>query len=157
MLKKSLITIILLVLISIPLFSITHEQELINTIETLINSNEELIERVELLEKENKEYIENEKVLREKLKESNTTILQLSNVIKQSSEEISLLRDTIKKVSAKVDKDKNFSVGVGASYPLGGSVLFSARPKNFPVGGFIDVNINTTTGAFVSVGAIYSF
>lgn len=155
MLKKSLI-IIFLILISFSLFSASN-QELVDTITLLIESNEQLIVRVEFLEAENKVLIEENNLLINNLRSSNNTIIQLKDLISKSSNEIEILRDTIKSVSAQVDKDKSFSIGIGASYPLGGSVLITARPKNFPVGGFLDLNINKETGAFVSLGIIYSF
>ena len=158
MLKKSLmLLLILLILSSFPLFSNNNEAELTNTIELLIKSNEELIEKIEYLEKENKTLNENNLLLYTKFSESTELIKELRNVIAEDLEEIKHLRKVISSVSAQVSRDMNMTVGLGVSYPLGGSALFTVRPKNFPVGGFIDVNINKTTGAFVSVGVAYSF
>ena len=158
MLRKSLILlIILLSLVISPLFSDSSQVELIQTIEQLIESNEQLIERIEYLEELNTKLNSDNELLRTTVEENSITISGLKKRIELDGEEIKGLRDTITSLSTQIDEDKNSYLGVGVSYPLGGTITYGIRPDNFPIGGFVSGNINKESGVLVSLGVSYSF
>ena len=158
MLKKFLIlALILLTLISFSTFSEVSNDVLLNTIEQLTESNSELIQKVKDLESSKAALASLNASLTENLKKSNETIESLEKTIADDVLEIEGLRGSITSALSLVDEDRNISIGLGASYPLGITAIFNARPNNFPIGGFVDLNINKATGAFLSLGVLYSF
>lgn len=148
MLKKILI-VLMVILISVPVFSYT-EQDYIDIINELVESNEQLIE---VIEKQNSDIL----VLKDTIKSDNELILTLRKQIEEDGKEIVKLRSAVTDVSKQVVTSSNYYLGLGVSYPLGGTVVFGVRPKSVPIGGFVSGNINDRLGLSVSLGVSYSF
>lgn len=145
--KKLIIFILLLVVILTPAFTYTIE-DYKEALGEMARVNEELTEYAKKLANENF-------VLREALTKNNETIKLLKKELEESKVESAELREQIKNVFTQLDSDKNNQVGIGMSYPLGGSIYYSIRPKNFPVGGFVFANFSGSLS--VTAGATYSF
>lgn len=146
--KKILIFILLFVFLITPIFSQYTIDDYKEAMKLLVESNEKLIEYSEELEGQ-------VELLRNSLITSNEMISELKDQVKKDKEEILVLREQIKNVFTQLDEDRNNTVGLGISYPLGVSFYYSIRPKNFPVGGFVFSNFDKSLS--VSVGATYSF
>ncbi len=146
MLKKFLM-ILIMVLSTISISAVSVEEILQALSDTTVMLERALV-RIETLEGENdtlRGIIEDDLILKE----------DFIKRIESDQKEIDKLRGTIRSISTQLDEKERMTIGLGITYPLGGTVHIGFKPRLFPVGLFINGTI--TDKVSVGLGVSYSF